>query len=171
MSAFNELIKSESFMKMCVTVGFWLALYIVVKLFTIHAGSDDLLRIGTKRIVKLRKLTRQFRVLCTSRGAYKNVARAVKHLRKVIKAEKKATRLLTMYLFDDRGDLDVAGAKAIIVKIPDVCRDALMSIADKKGESLVPLFDQADADIKEAIALLKKAAALDKKKELLHIDE
>lgn len=171
MSTFSELIKSESFIKMCVTVGFWLALYVVVKLFTIHASSDDLLRIGTKSIVKLRKLTRQFRVLCTSRGAYKNISKEVKVLKKVIKAEKKATRLLAMYLFDDRGDLDVAGAKAIIVTIPDVCRDAIMSIADKKGESLVPQFDQADADIKQAIALLKKAAALDKKKELLHIDE
>ena len=171
MSAFNELVKSESFLRMCITIGFWLALYIVVKLFTIRAGADDLLRMGTKRIIKLRKQTRQFRILCTSRGAYKNVARAVKQLRKVIKSEKKATRLLTMYLFDDRGDLDVAGAKDIITKIPDVCREALVSIAEKKGESLVPLFDQADADIKEAIALLKKAAALDKKKELLQIND
>ena len=171
MSTFNELIKTDSFTKMCVTIGFWLALYIVVKLFTIRAGSDDLLRVGTKRIIKLRKLTRQFRILCTARGAHKNIARGVKLLKKVVNAEKKATRLLTMYLFDDSGDLDVAAAKAIITKIPDVCRDALMSIVDKKEGSLVPLFDQADADLKEAIALLKKAAALDKKKELLHIDD
>ena len=171
MSTFTELIKTESFAKMCATIAFWLALYIVVKLFTLRAGSDDLLRVGAKRIVKLRKLTRQFRVLCTARGAYKNVARGVKQLKKVVNAEKKATRLLTMYLFDDSGDLDVAGAKDLISKIPDVCRDALMSIVDKKEGSLVPLFDQADADIKEAIALLKKAAALDKKKELLHIDD
>lgn len=171
MSTFNELIKSESFTKMCITIGFWLVLYIVVRLFTVRAGADDLLRMGGKRIVKLRKLTRQFRILCTARGASKNVARAVKLLKKVIKAEKKATRLLTMYLFDDRGDLDVAGAKNLITKIPDVCRDALVSVAEKKEGSLVPLFDQADADLKEAIALLKKAAALDKKKELLQIDD
>ena len=171
MSTFNELIKSESFLKMCTTVGFWLVLYIVIKLFTIRAGADDLLRMGRKKIVKLRKLTRQFRILCTSRGAYKNIARSVKLLKKVIRCEKKAERLLVIYLFDDREDFDVAGAKDRVVRIPDVCRDALVSIAEKKGESLVPLFDQADADIKEAIALLKKAAALDKKKELLHIDD
>ena len=171
MSAFTELIKTESFTKMCATIAFWLALYIVVKLFTIHAGSDDLLRIGTKRTVKLRKITRQFRILCTARGARKNVSRAVKLLKKLIKAEKKTTRLLTMYLFDDRNDLDVAGAKAIVTSIPDVCRHALVIVAEKRDESVVPLFDQADADLKEAIALLKKAAALDKKKELLHIDD
>ena len=170
MSVFNELIKTDSFMKMCFTIGFWLALYIVVKLLTIHAGSDDLLRVGTRRIVKLRKLTRQFRILCTARGASKNIARGVKLLRKVVNAEKKATRLLVIYLFDDSGDLDVAGAKDIISTIPDVCRDALMKIVEKQDGSLVPLFDQADADLKEAIALIKKAAALDKKKELLHID-
>ena len=100
MSAFNERLKSESFTKMCVTIGFWLVLYLVVKLFTIRAGADDLLRMGKKRIIKLRKLTRQFRILCTARGAYKNVSRAVKLLKKVIRCEKKATRLLTMYLFD-----------------------------------------------------------------------
>ena len=171
MSSFNDLFKSASFMKMCTTIGFWLILYIIVKLFTIRAGSDDLLRMGTKRIRKLRKLTRQFRILCTARGAYKNVARALKLLRKVIKVEKKAARLLTMYLFDDRGDLDVAGAKDLITKIPDVCREALVSISEKKDGSLVPLFDQADADLKEALALLHKAAALDKKKELLQIDD
>ena len=171
MSAFNELLKSESFTKMCVTIGFWLVLYLVVKLFTIRAGADDLLRMGKKRIIKLRKLTRQFRILCTARGAYKNVSRAVKLLKKVIRCEKKATRLLTMYLFDDSGDLDVAGAKALVTKIPDACREALVSVAEKKEGSLVPLFDQADADLKEAIALIKKAAALDKKKELLQIDD
>ena len=171
MSSFKDLFQSDSFIKMCTTIGFWLVLYIIVKLFTIQAGSDDLLRVGTKRIVKLRKLTRQFRILCTAKGAYKNIARGVKLLKKIVNAEKKATRLLTMYLFDDRGDLDVAGAKDVVVKIPDVCRDALMSIVDKKEGSLVPLFDQADADLKEALALLHKAAALDKKKELLQIND
>ena len=171
MSAFNELIKTESFLKMATTVVFWLALYILVKLFTIRAGAGDLLRMGQKKIFKLRKLTRQFRLLCTSRGAYKNLSRSVKLLRKVIRCEKKASRLLTIYLFDDREDFDVAGSKKLVSRIPDVCREALVSISEKKGESLVPLFDQADADLKEAIALLKKAADLDRKKELLQIDE
>ena len=62
-------------------------------------------------------------------------------------------------------------SKAIVTSIPDVCRQALVIVAEKRDESVVPLFDQADADLKEAIALLKKAAALDKKKELLHIDD
>lgn len=171
MTTIKELLNNESFMKMAITVLFWAVLYGLVKLFTIRAGADDLLRMGGKKVVKLKKLTRQFRILCTARGAHKNVAKAVKLLRKIIKMEKKATRLLVMYLFDDRGDLDVAGAKDLVAKIPDICREALVSVAEKKGESLVPLFDAADADLKEAIALLKKAAALDKKKELLLIND
>ena len=118
MTTIKELLNNESFMKMAITVLFWAVLYGLVKLFTIRAGADDLLRMGEKKVIKLKKLTRQFRILCTARGAHKNVAKAVKLLRKIIKMEKKATRLLVMYLFDDRGDLDVAGAKDLVAKIP-----------------------------------------------------
>ena len=166
---FAELLKTDSFTNMAVSVAFWAVLYILIKLFTIRAGADDLLKMGTKKIIKLKKLTRQFRILCTSRAAYKNVSKAVKLLPKIIKAEKKATRLLVMYLFDDREDFDVAAAKDLVVKIPDYCRCAIVTVADKKDESLVPLFDGAEAELKQAIALLKKAAAIDKKKELLQI--
>ena len=169
MSTIERLVSSESFDAMVVSICFWVILYVVVKLITVHAGVGNLLKNGDKRIAKLRKAVMHMRMLCTSRGAKKNLAKSVKVLDDVIKYEKKATRVLTMYLFDDRNDFDVAQARNLVKSIPDACRDALVKLADKQTDDLGERFDKMLEDLKTARELLKKADMLDKKKELLRM--
>ena len=76
---------------------------------------------------------------------------------------------MAMYLFDDRGDMDVASAKGLVERVPDLCRDAIVKVAEGNNPETESLFDNIESNIKTAKELLKKAAAIDKKKELLQV--
>ena len=76
---------------------------------------------------------------------------------------------MAAYLFDDREDKDVAGAKAIIDGVPNVCREAIVNVAEQGNADLNGKFDNLDKEMDRATALLIKAKKLDKKKELLQL--
>ena len=169
MSTLEKLLSSESFDAMVVSVCFWVILYVIVKVITIHAGVGNLLKHADSRIVKLRKDVVRLKMLCTPANAASRLSKAVKVLDEVIKAEKKATKVLTMYLFDDRNDFDVAQARSIVRGIPDGCRDALVKVAEKEKDDIGARFDTMIERLKDARELVKKADMLDRKKELLRM--
>lgn len=169
MSNIEKLLSSESFDAMVVSVCFWVILYVIVKVITIHAGVGNLLKHGDSRIVKLRKDVVRLKMLCTPANAASRLSKSVKVLDEIIKAEKKATKVLTMYLFDDRNDFDVAQARSIVRSIPDGCRDALVKVAEKQDDDIGARFDTMIERLKDARELVKKADMLDRKKELLRM--
>ena len=77
--------------------------------------------------------------------------------------------MLAAYLFDDREDRDVINAKAIVDGVPNVCRTAIINVAEHGEEDLNKKFDDLDAEMERARALLSKAKKLDKKKQLLQM--
>ncbi len=169
MSNIEKLLSSESFDAMVVSVCFWVILYVIVKVITIHAGGGNLLKHADSRIVKLRKDVVRLKMLCTPANAASRLSKSVKVLDEIIKAEKKATKVLTMYLFDDRNDFDVAQARSIVRGIPDGCRDALVKVAEKEDDDIGARFDTMIERLKDARELVKKADMLDRKKELLRM--
>ena len=169
MSNIEKLLSSESFDAMVVSVCFWVILYVIVKVITIHAGVGNLLKHADSRIVKLRKDVVRLKMLCTPANAASRLSKSVKVLDEIIKAEKKATKVLTMYLFDDRNDFDVAQARSIVRGIPDGCRDALVKVAEKEDDDIGARFDTMIERLKDARDLVKKADMLDRKKELLRM--
>ena len=169
----NEYIErvftSESFVLFIGTLIIMVVLYLIVRFFTYRSGVNDLLKKADKRIVLLKKSVRKVRVLCTTPGAKRLLFSNVENLKTVIRRQKKASRLLCAYLFDDRDDRDVAEAKSIIDAVPDICRSAIVNVAEDGGENLNAKFDNLSTEIERARSLLYKAKAIDKKKELLQI--
>ena len=164
-----RITTSESFLAFAATLIFMVILYAIVRYFTYRSGVNDLLKKADMRIVKLKKSVRKVRVLCTTPGAKSFLFSNVKNLKTVIRRQKKASRLLCAYLFDDRDDKDVAEAKAIVDAVPDICRSAIVNVAEEGGENLNVKFDDLSSEIERARALLIKAKDLDRKKELLQL--
>jgi len=169
MSNIEKLLSSESFDAMVVSVCFWVILYVIVKVITIHAGVGNLLKHADSRIAKLRKDVVRLKMLCAPANAASRLSKSVKVLDEIIKAEKRATKVLTMYLFDDRNDFDVAQARSIVRGIPDGCREALVKVAEKEDDDIGARFDTMIERLKDARDLVKKADMLDRKKELLRM--
>ena len=143
-----RIFTSESFLAFVGTLLVMGILYLIVRYFTYRSGVNDLLKKADKRIVLLKKSVRKVRVLCTTPGAKRLLFSNVENLKTVIRRQKKASRLLCAYLFDDRDDRDVA---------------------EDGGENLNTKFDNLSTEIERARSLLYKAKAIDKKKELLQI--
>ena len=169
MSTIEKLLSSENFDAMVVSVCFWVILYVIVKLITMHAGVGNLLKHADSRIAKLRKDVARLKMLCTPANAASRLSKSVKMLDEIIKDEKKATKVLTMYLFDDRNDFDVAQARSIVKGIPDGCREALVKVAEKEKDDIGARFDSMTERLKDARELVRKADMLDRKKELLRM--
>ena len=169
MSNIEKLLSSESFDAMVVSVCFWVILYVIVKVITIHAGVGNLLKHADSRIAKLRKEVCRLKMLCAPANAASRLSKSVKVLDEIIKAEKRASKVLTMYLFDDRKDFDVAQARSIVRGIPDGCREALVKVAEKEDDDIGARFDTMIERLKDARDLVKKADMLDRKKELLRM--
>ncbi|MBP5162871.1 MAG: hypothetical protein ILP16_07845 [Spirochaetales bacterium] len=164
-----RILTSESFIAFLATLLVMVILYLIVRYFTYRSGVNDLLKKADKRIVSLKKAVRKVRVLCTTPGARKLLFSNVENLKTVLRCHKRASRLLCAYLFDDRDDRDVAEAKAIVDAVPDICRAAIVSVAEASGENLNEKFDNLFTEMERARSLLHKAKAIDKKKELLQI--
>ena len=151
---------------MVISICFWVILYVVVKVFTVKSGVGDLLKHAYKRTDKLGKASLQLGTLCMA--IFANMPLALSAAMG-LKAQKRASKVMTMYLFDDRGDMDVASAKGLVERVPDLCRDAIVKVAENNTSDVETLFDNIESNIKTAKELLKKASAIDKKKELLQV--
>ncbi|MBO6049237.1 MAG: hypothetical protein J6P33_05615 [Spirochaetales bacterium] len=169
MNVLERLVSSQGFDNMVISVCFWVILYVVVKVFTVKSGVGDLLKYAYKRTEKLGKKCLQLGNLCTAKDASSKLDSSVKVLKKVIKAQKRTSKIMNMYLFDDRGDMDVASAKGLVERIPDLCRDAIVKVAENNTTDVESIFDNIENNIKTAKELLKKASVIDKKKELLQV--
>ena len=169
MSLIQRILTSEGFIGFGFVSGLMLILYIIARVISARTGVNDLLKTADKRIVKLKRLVRKVRVLCTEPSAESEIPDDIKMLKKVIKWQKKASRILAAYLFDDREDKDVIAAKAIVDGVPNVCRTAIVNVAEHGQDDLNRKFDDLDAEMERARTLLSKARKLDKKKELLQL--
>ena len=169
MSTLHRILLSEGFIGFAFMSFIMLVLYFVARLISARTGVNDLLKTADRRIATLRRVVRKVRVLCTEPSAEKDVAKDIKMLKKVIKWQKRTSRMLAAYLFDDKDDRDVAAAKSIIDGVPNVCRSAIINVAEHGQEDLNSKFDNLDAEMERARALLAKAKKLDRKKELLQL--
>lgn len=169
MSFIDRLFTTASFLVFLGTLIIMSVLYLISRLISARAGVNDLLKTADKRIAVLKRNVRKVRVLCTEPAARDELSQEVKLLKKVIKWQKKSSRILAAYLFDDREDKDVSGAKAIIDGVPNVCREAIVNVAEHGEANLHERFDNLDKEIERARALLVKAKKLDKQKELLQL--
>ena len=165
----QELLSSESFINMMITILVWAIIFILVKWLSYRAGVGRLLKAAVKKSVTLRKSVLQLRYICTSKNASHNLARAVRVFHRVLRREKAVSKVLTSYLFDDRGVMDVADAKKMLDVIPDICRDVLVKLSESEDPNVAPRFDEIDVNIKQAVELIKKADAIDLKKKILKI--
>ena len=169
MNTLQRILLSEGFIGFAFISVLMLVLYIIARLISARAGVNDLLKTADKRIVTLMRMVRRVRVLCTAPSAENEIATDIRMLKKVIKWQKRASRMLAAYLFDDREDRDVIAAKAIVDGVPNVCRTAIVNVAEHGEEDLNRKFDDLDAEVERARTLLSKAKKLDKKKELLQL--
>jgi len=169
MSVLHRILVTDGFLLFAVMSLLMVILYIAARLISARTGVNDLLKTADKRIGKLRRVVRKVRVLCTEPSAEEDIPNDIKMLRKVIKWQKKTSRMLAAYLFDDREDRDVIAAKAIIDGVPNVCRNAIINVAEHGDEDLNKKFDDLDAEMERARTLLSKAKRLDRKKQLLQL--
>lgn len=169
MNTFERLIGSDGFDRMVITICFWVILYVVVRIFSAKAGVGNLLNQAYKRTNKLGKICLQLRTMCTSKNPASSLDKSIKVLKGVVKAQHRTSKIMAMYLFDDRGDMDVASAKGLVDRVPDLCRDAIVKVAEGNNSGVEAIFDNIESNIKTAKELLKKASSIDKKKELLQV--
>ncbi len=165
----QELLSSESFLNMMITILVWVILYIVVKLLSYQAGVGRLLKAAVKKSAKLRKSILQLRYICTAKDASDNLANAVKVFHKVLRQEKGVSKVLNSYLFDDRNDMDVSDAKKMLDVIPDICRDVLVRLSETDNPDVTGRFDEMEVNIKQAVELIKKADGIDLKNKILKV--
>lgn len=169
MSVLQRILLSEGFIGFAFISLLMLVFYVIARVVSARTGVNDLLKTADKRIVKLKRVVRKVRVLCTEPSAESAIPDDIKMLKKVIKWQKRASRMLAAYLFDDREDRDVIAAKAIVDGVPNVCRAAIVNVAEHGEDDLNRKFDDLDSEIERARTLLAKAKKLDRKKELLQL--
>jgi hypothetical protein len=169
MNSAERIFTSIPFLEFIGTLIVMGLLYLIARLISARMGVNDLLRTADRRIAVLKRVVRKVRVLCTEPSAREDLATGVRLLKEVIKWQKKSSRIMAAYLFDDREDKDVAAAKAIIDGVPNVCREAIVNVAEQGDTNLHDKFDNLDKEMDRASALLLKAKKLDKKKELLQL--
>ncbi len=169
MSVLHRILLSEGFLSFVVMSLLMVILYIAARLISARTGVNDLLRTADKRIGKLSRMVQRVRNMCTEPSAEDDIHRDIRMLKKVIRCQKRASRMLAAYLFDDREDRDVINAKAIVDGVPNVCRTAIINVAEHGEEDLNKKFDDLDVEMERARALLSKAKKLDKKKQLLQM--
>lgn len=169
MSVLQRILLSEGFIGFAFISLLMLVFYVIARVVSARTGVNDLLKTADRRIVKLKRVVRKVRVLCTEPSAESAIPDDIKMLKKVIKWQKRASRMLAAYLFDDREDRDVIAAKAIVDGVPNVCRAAIVNVAEHGEDDLNRKFDDLDSEIERARTLLAKAKKLDRKKELLQL--
>ncbi|MBR2281377.1 MAG: hypothetical protein IJ863_02005 [Spirochaetales bacterium] len=165
----QELLSSSSFLDMVITICVWAAIFIFVKWLSYRAGVGHLLKTAVKKSATLRKSVLQLRYVCTSKNASSNLAKAVRVFHRVLRREKAVSKVLTSYLFDDRGDMDVSDAKKMLDAIPDICRDVLVKLSESEDPNVTGRFDEMDLNLKQAVELIRKADRIDLKKRILKI--
>lgn len=168
-----SIFENQSFMSMAGSVLFWLVLFIAVSILNSKAGiGKNLLKTAIKRIGKLRKtcleLNELFRTRSKRVDSHKT-EQALRILNRILLQHKRTTKLLAVYLFDDKEDRDVIEAKKLVDEVPTICRKIISAALDGKIEGK-EAFIQIEDNLKRAKESLKKALSLDIKKELLKIE-
>lgn len=169
MSPLHRILLTEGFLSFVVMSLLMVILYFVARFISARTGVNDLLKSAAKRIGKLARMVQRVRALCTETSADDNIHKDIMMLKKVIRLQKRASRMLAAYLFDDREDRDVIAAKAIVDGVPNVCRSAIINVAEHGEEDINSKFDNLNAEMERACALLSKARKLDRKKQLLQM--
>lgn len=165
----SGIFSNAAFMKMVYSVIFWIVFYVIIKILTVNAGiGTNLLNQCLKRVPKLHRSTIELRLLCTDSSS-KNTEKQLKCLSDVIKSEQRISKILEVYLFDDKNDQDVLAARKLYDSIPDICRAIVVQTSEGDMGDIGDKFKTIDANIKSAEEYIKKAISLDLKKKLLKI--
>lgn len=165
----SDIFASAAFTKMLYSVISWIVFYVIVKILTVNFGiGTNLLNQCLKRVSKLHRCTIDLRLLCTDSSDAKT-EKQLKCLTQIIKREQRISKILEVYLFDDKNDQDVIAAKKLFDAIPDICRSIVVQTSEGDMGDIGDKFKTIDANIKSAQEFVKKAISLDIKKKLLKI--
>lgn len=169
MNAFQRLVSGEGFIKMVVTIIFWLVIYVIVKFMTYKAGLNDLLKHANNMVLRMGRLSSSLESLCSSKPG-PQTQKAIKMYKRVVKCQWRTSKIMAMYLFDDKHDKDVAGAKTMVETVPNLCKTAVSSLVDKERHvDIHTIFEEVKSNLKTASDLIAKAQKLDEKKEMLQV--
>lgn len=165
----RELFDNPAFLKMIYAVAFWVIFYVIVKILTVNAGiGTNLLSQCLKRLPKFKDNLKDLKTLSKRKSSDKG-EKLMHCLKNIIRREKRMSKILDMYLFDDKNDQDVAAAKKLINAIPNICRNVVAHVADGDVSQIDPLFERIDENLKDAQAFIDKAISLDMKKKMLQL--
>lgn len=165
---FEAIFSNSQLMKMIYSILFWVILYIIVKAITVRSGiGTNLLGQYLKFLPKFSSAVSDLKRCC--RGKSFKEEKVLKALTQVIRKHKILDKILDMYLFDDKSDMDVLAAKKLTAQVPDICRNIVSSVSDGDNEGILAMFDEIDSDLKQAKILVEKAIKIDLKKKMLQI--
>lgn len=161
---------SDAMIEMLVTCLIWVAAYLVVLYITKRAGVGyNVLRNSLKWMEKLKKKCASLKGQLCSKGFSIQSKGAIRSLRDVVRCEKGIARILTVYLFDNKGDKDVSQAMELLADVPEYCRKAVAMAVDGKSSDIDSMFCKVYDSIDLAVSLVKKAIDRDLKEELLKV--
>ncbi len=161
---------TDAVIKMIVTCVVWVVAYLVVLFITNKAGVGyNVLKNALKWLVELRKLCVGFRTQLSSKGFTLQSKGAIHGLKKVVRCEKGIARILTVYMFDNKDDKNVAQAMDLVSSVPELCRKAVVIAGDGRSADLDAVFSQVDDCISRAGSLIKQSIERDMKEELLKV--
>ena len=161
---------SDAVVNMIVTCVVWVVAYFVVLFITNKAGVGyNVLKNSLKWLVELRKLCVGFRTQLSSKGFTLQSKSAIHGLKKVVRCEKGIARILTVYMFDNKDDKNVAQAMDLVSNVPELCRKAVVVAGDGKSADLDAVFSQVDDCISRAGSLIRQSIERDMKEELLKV--
>lgn len=168
MNALEQLVTCDGFINMVSTIAFWLVVYIVIRYLSYRSGLNDLLNRAKKHIASLRKICKNLSNMC--KGSELDVQNAITTYKWIAKLQKLIFKLLVTYLFDDRNDKDVLGAKTLVEPITDMCKAALSRVVEVGNDADVQaIFEEIDSNLSTASDLLSNAQKKDQKQKLLKV--
>lgn len=160
----------SGFEKMIYTCVLWLAAYLVTLFFTNRFGvGSNVLKQALRWLAVLRKLCIAFQTYVMSKDFSIKSKKSVLMLSKIVKSQNGLVRLFTVYLYDDKTDKEIQGAKDYISGVSEYCRKALILVSEGSSIEVAENFKQIDMRISSAEALVKKALEYDLKSEMMKI--
>jgi len=152
----------------------WIIAYLITLYITSKMGMGyNVLKNSLKWLSKLKSLSSSLRSkLCAKDFSLKSRS-AISSLKNVVRCERGISRILTVYMFDNKDDKDVVEAATLVSEVSELSRKAAAIASDlahlEKESELDAVFSKIDENIAQASSLIKKSIERDIKEELLKV--
>lgn len=155
----------------------WIIAYFITLYVTSKMGIGyNVLKNSLKWLGKLNGLCVSLRTRLCAKDFTLQSRKAISSLKKVVRCEKGISRILTVYMFDNRDDKDVVEAAELIKNVSELSRKAAAIASDsssnsrnKNSSELDAVFSIIDGNINRASGLIRQSIAREMKEELLKV--